>query len=124
MKFTTTPKILKVILSATATVTLSGCPAFADSFNGLNATTYACEISMSNARVNIKNLLESKETTPKSALKLYYDTYTKSLREIQEECPEDNQEAWGYRILNHWLKPCTNSRALTNDTERRRSTSL
>lgn len=95
MKFTTTPKILKVILSATATVTLSGCPAFADSFNGLNATTYACEISMSNARVNIKNLLESKETTPKSALKLYYDTYTKSLREIQEECPEDNQEAWG-----------------------------
>ena len=84
------PKILKVLLSATATVTLSGCPAMAS-----QPLPYLCELAMSNARLNTKNIIDSDNRTPKRSLEVYYTTYKNSLVSLTYECPEDSIEVQG-----------------------------
>ena len=99
MNFRHITKPIKVLLLATATVTLGGCPAFGTSISTVyihkNDTTYLCELAIENTRMNIKNILESTESTSKVSLIIFYDAYKNNLINIQQECPEDNQEAWG-----------------------------
>ena len=84
------PKVLKVILSVAATVTLSGCPAMAN-----ESLSYLCELSMSNARLNTKNILDSDSWTPTRSLEVFYTTYKNSLVSMTYECPEDSIEVQG-----------------------------
>lgn len=92
---------LKLLLVSTAVaVAVGGCQMFGS--NSISAssvqksdTTYLCELAIENTRTNIKNILDSTERTPKNSLRIFYDAYKNNLINIQYECPEDNQEAWG-----------------------------
>lgn len=94
--FTKLLKALLIGLGATATVTLSGCPALGAPVDVRKVnTTYLCELSIENTKINIKNIIESTERTNQGTLIIFYDAYKNNLINIQQECPEDNQEAWG-----------------------------
>lgn len=95
-----THKIFKILLSVATTVTLSGCPALAHTVdNGtIQKLPYLCNLGIENARLNISNLLDTPKDTKPSTLKhinMYYDAYKRAIKDIQYECPDDSDEAWG-----------------------------